>query len=200
MILHWEVRRVLASYHLDLPVIFITSVKHQERIWLSKEVFLVELFAIKLECNNILKEDHTGLSKVAGCRRKSPPTCLESASYSVGISLWMAFLNKYPWTGCLLWQLSHLLQNFWQPWPQMFIKFEPTFHFIIWEKEVLWKPVRRNAWLHYTSHTGLLQTRFKTCKDIELLLTHSCICLMQGKFWSAHKIPSHFNNMRYHAC
>ena len=55
----------------------------------------------------------TGLSKVASCWQKSSPTWLVSAGYTVrhfftdGI-----FYLKYPWTGCFLWQLSHLLQNF----------------------------------------------------------------------------------------
>ena len=55
----------------------------------------------------------TGLSKVAGCRRKLPPTWLLSAGYSA----WHSFIDgvfwiKYPWTGSLLWHLSRLLQNF----------------------------------------------------------------------------------------
>ena len=55
----------------------------------------------------------SGLSKVAGCRQKSPPTWLVSAGYSA----WHFFTNdifkiKYPWTGHLLWQLSCPLQNF----------------------------------------------------------------------------------------
>ena len=55
----------------------------------------------------------SGLSKVSGCQRKSPPTWLVSAGYSS----WHFFTDgvfqmKYPWTGRLLWQLSCLLQNF----------------------------------------------------------------------------------------
>ena len=55
---------------------------------------------------------HSRLSKVAGCWRKSPPTWLVLAGYSA----WHFFTDgvfyiKYPWTGRLLWQLSHLLQN-----------------------------------------------------------------------------------------
>ena len=55
----------------------------------------------------------SGLSKVAGCQRKSPPTWLVSA----GFSAWHFFMDdvfeiKYPWTGGLFWQLGHLLQNF----------------------------------------------------------------------------------------
>ena len=53
------------------------------------------------------------LSKVAGYQQKSLPTRLVSASYSA----WHfftdgAFKIKYPWTGCLLWKLSCILQNF----------------------------------------------------------------------------------------
>ena len=92
MILHWEVKRVLASYHLDLPVIFITSVKHQERIWLSKEVFLVELFAIKLECNNVLKDDHRCSSSLSphfislgkgSARKASAEECMATLKQAV---------------------------------------------------------------------------------------------------------------------
>ena len=66
----------------------------------------------------------SGLSKVAGCRRKLPPTWSVSAGYSA----WHfftdgVFLNKISldWlTGWLnkisLWQLSRLFQKFWQPW------------------------------------------------------------------------------------
>ena len=55
----------------------------------------------------------SGLSKVAGCRQKLPPTWLVSAGYSA----WHFFTDdifkiKYPWTGHLLWQLSCPLQNF----------------------------------------------------------------------------------------
>ena len=54
-----------------------------------------------------------GLSKVAGCQGKSPPSWLVSACYSA----WHFFTNgffykKYPWTGRLDQQLSCLLQNF----------------------------------------------------------------------------------------
>ena len=57
-------------------------------------------------------ECSAGLSKVAGCRQKLPPTWLVLAGYSA----WHFFMEgifsiKYPWTGHLLWQLSHLLQN-----------------------------------------------------------------------------------------
>ena len=53
------------------------------------------------------------LSKVARCQRKSPPAWLVLAGYSA----WHFFTDgifkmKYPWTGRLLLQLSHLLQNF----------------------------------------------------------------------------------------
>ena len=53
-----------------------------------------------------------GLSKVAGCRRKSPPTWLVSAGYSAWhFFTGSVFFKKYPWTGHLLWQLSRPLQN-----------------------------------------------------------------------------------------
>ena len=45
----------------------------------------------------------TGLSKVADCRQKSPPTWLVSASYSAG---------HFFMDGRLLWQLGRVLQNF----------------------------------------------------------------------------------------
>ena len=59
----------------------------------------------------------SGLSKVARCRPKLPPTWSVSAGYSA----WHfftdgVFLIKYPWTGRLLWQPSCLFQKFWQPW------------------------------------------------------------------------------------
>ena len=59
-----------------------------------------------------------GLSKVASCLWKSPPTWLVSAGYSV----WHFFTDsvfwiKYPWTGRLLSQLSAVyFKTFWQPW------------------------------------------------------------------------------------
>ena len=53
--------------------------------------------------NQVLGHCHVGLSKVAGCRRKSLPTWLVSAGYSA----WHFFSDgvfqiKYQWTGCLL--------------------------------------------------------------------------------------------------
>ena len=58
----------------------------------------VSYFILLLSLNTV-----TGLSEVAGCRRKLPPTWLVSAGYSV----WHFFTDsvfyiKFPWTVCLL--------------------------------------------------------------------------------------------------
>ena len=51
----------------------------------------------------ILSTEVTGLSKVDGCRRKSPPTWLVSASYSARhFFMDGVFKIEYPWTGHLL--------------------------------------------------------------------------------------------------
>ena len=57
----------------------------------------------------------------------------------------------------------------------MFIKFEPTFHFTGKRKY--------SKSLHGGMHGYSVQAAldFFKHKDIELQLTHSCICLMQGK-------------------
>ena len=55
---------------------------------------------------------YSGLSKVDSCWRKSPPTWLVWARYSAWHFIYGWRFLKYPWTGCLLWQLSHLLENF----------------------------------------------------------------------------------------
>ena len=51
---------------------------------------------------------NAGLSKTAGCRKKSPPTCYYWPATLLGISLWMAFLNKISldWPLTLTTQLS----------------------------------------------------------------------------------------------
>ena len=55
----------------------------------------------------------SGSSKVASRRRKLPPTWLVWASYSAWFfSTDYVVEIKYLWTGCLLWQLNRLLQNF----------------------------------------------------------------------------------------
>ena len=60
-----------------------------------------------------LRLTSAALSKVAGCWQKSRPAWLVSASYSAWHFLTdRIFWIKCPWTSCLLWQLSHLLQNF----------------------------------------------------------------------------------------
>ena len=64
-------------------------------------------------CKCSLRLTLAGLSEVACYWQKWPPTWLVLTSYSA----WHFFTDgvfwiKYPLTGCLLWQLSRLLQNF----------------------------------------------------------------------------------------
>ena len=76
--------------------------------------WMIKLVSLILITRNQLDSIISGLSTVAGCRRKSPPTWLVSAGYSAWHYFLYGchFLIKYPWKVRLLWQISRLLQTF----------------------------------------------------------------------------------------
>ena len=68
---------------------------------------------VSITCTSRQPWQESALSKVASCWWKSLPAWLVSAGYSAWhFFMDGVFLKKYPWTGCLLWQPGHLLQNF----------------------------------------------------------------------------------------
>ena len=68
---------------------------------------------VSITCTSRQPWQESALSKVASCWWKSLPTWAVSAGYSAWhFFMDGVFLKKYPWTGCLLWQPGHLLQNF----------------------------------------------------------------------------------------
>ena len=85
--------------------------------WFIKNFMLMRgatLFTkVSITCTSRQTRQESALSKGAGCWWKSLPAWLVSAGYSAWhFFMDGVFLKKYPWTGCLLWQPGHLLQNF----------------------------------------------------------------------------------------
>ena len=93
-------------------------ISHLSRMGTQDNKFLVLFLNFYSVLQNLIP-NNSPTFRVVESRRL--PEKIATYLVSFGKLLCLAFLYgwcflKYPWTGRLLWQLSSLLQNFWQPW------------------------------------------------------------------------------------